>query len=235
MTLSSALARRCSALLSAKLWSRRSRVNANPLSGHGHVEELWVGREDFFAALSEVLPPLLKADGFVGRPWRYRRRNDPFWHCLDVQRGSSGTHCYFNIGATPSFFSDWEILDVGHFANLTVPRCAFDDRLRSDWPYGVTPADSLRHAHELAEAYASEGRAWFSRYHELPGVFAEDLPEHFSQPRACFVRALIFSHSGDVERALAFAERCTDDTFFAEASKVLVERLRSRLGAKSAV
>lgn len=62
-------------------------------------------------------------------------------------------------------------------------------------------------------------------------MFSEDLPSHFSQPRACFIRALIFSHCGDAERALAFAERCTEDCFFGDVSKALVDRLRSRLGA----
>lgn len=183
-------------------------------------------REHFFRALQARLVPVLRAEGFARKEWRFRRRRGVVWDCVEIQRSTSQEHCYVDLGVTFSFLPRG--LGGGTFDKLTCAGCPFFARVKRRgtevFHYGKTNADSEKSVEELVRSYEKQGPKWFVDQAELPGSFGDDDPEDFG-PRDAMVRAFIFEHCGDTRRAARFARHAATDSYFAKSAQKFLQSI----------
>ncbi|WP_342749618.1 DUF4304 domain-containing protein [Xanthomonas arboricola] len=191
--------------------SSRTRFAGRLNSGiRAHLRTMNLGI--FKKALSKHFYPVLRKAGFRGSGSTLRRVNEPLIYVVNVQGSSGGDRCYLNLGAHLSFLPSASFNKEPD--KLPEYECAFRSRILPPegqafgWSYGTSEQEAEAIALSVAEAWATQGTAFFERFKAYPESFfklvANFQPEHV-HPADCLLMARIAAHLGEANCAIAIA------------------------------
>jgi len=132
----------------------------------------------FIKHLQARLFPVLRSEGFKGSGATLRRYAPPVLHVFNIQKSSSETHCYLNLGAHLDFLPT---AGEGRCVPETIKEseCVFRDRIvpppgpAFGWVYQVDAKDIEESVEFILSEWSRVGRTFFARYSEYPRQFVE--------------------------------------------------------------
>lgn len=131
-------------------------------------------KKEFKAKLRKHWVPLLKEDGFGGKPFRFVRHESPTLFVVDLQLESTGGRYAVNIGFQLDFLELFSGKPVGDIHKLRVADCIGKRRLAHA---GETAAwwdiENPTSVEDLIECYRSQGRQFIAKYSDYPSPFVD--------------------------------------------------------------
>jgi len=156
----------------------------------------------FLKTLQQRMFPILRDEGFKGSSPTLRRYRPPILHVFNIQKSTSGDHCYLNLGAHLDFLPT---AGEGRCDPATIKEseCVFRDRMEPPpgrafgWVY-QDGADAIDESVSfIISEWARVGRRFFARYSEFPDQFValvRSAVEMTPYPMEALVLARIAAH-----------------------------------------
>lgn len=139
--------------------------------------------DTFFDLVKTQFAPMLRTDGFKGSGRTFRRIGSGCVHLVNLQTSMSGGQCAVNLAIEFAFLPGVDATGIQqHECDFRRRLCP--DPIKSDywWDFGDGGSSTRESVSHLIETYVRVGVPFFSRFGELPGVYADITTEDLRTP-----------------------------------------------------